>query len=114
MFRVKLWCSEYLIYCPMFLRSTFHDGKSEILRHIRGCAGDAEAPGGVCAGEPPCFTSRVASAGPFEGFAGFAKGFTGPFEGFLGGKEASKVSLLGTRKRTGPRTRGFRAFTVVR
>ena len=78
-----------------------------------GVQGMRRHPAGF-AREGPCFTSRVASAGPFEGFAGFAKGFTGPFEGFLGGKEASKVSLLGTRKRTGPRTRGFRAFTVVR
>ena len=33
MFRVKLWCSEHLICCPMFLRCTFHDIEREILRH---------------------------------------------------------------------------------
>ena len=38
-FRVKLMGGEHLIYCPMFLRCTFHDIEREILRHILRCLG---------------------------------------------------------------------------
>ena len=46
MFRVKLWCSEYLIYCPMFLwgHLLMTEGRN-ITSYLEGVQG-MEAPGG--------------------------------------------------------------------
>ena len=81
--------AEHLIYCPMFLRCTFHDVGREILRHILRRLG----------------ASRRCSTGhPVKGSERLVLGAV-PLSsaGFRGGEEASRVSLLGTRKRTAPR-----------
>ena len=81
--------AEHLIYCPMFLRCTFHDVGREILRHILRRLG----------------ASRRCSAGhPVKGSERLVLGAV-PLSsaGFRGGDEGSRVSLLGTRKRTDPR-----------
>ena len=81
--------AEHLIYCPMFLRCTFHDVGREILRHIlrrlgvyRWCPMGFPVKGSE---------RRVVGAVPLSS------------AGFRGGEEGSRVSLLGTRKRTDPR-----------
>lgn len=81
--------AEHLIYCPMFLRYTFHDAGCEILRHILHCLGVSKMHSAGC----PASGSewRVMGAVPLSSV------------GFRGGEEASGVSLLGTRKRTDPR-----------
>ena len=81
--------AEHLIYCPMFLRCTFHDIGREILRHILRCLG---ASGRCSTGCPVKGAERlVLGAVPLSS------------AGFRGGEEGAKVSLLGTRKRTAPR-----------
>ena len=81
--------AEHLIYCPMFLRCTFHDAGREILRHILRRLG---ASGRCSTGCPVKGAERlVLGAIPLSS------------AGFRGGEEGSKVSLLGTRKRTAPR-----------
>ena len=89
MFRVKVKDAEHLIYCPMFLRRTFRDIGCEILRHNLRLLG-------VCRWCPMGFPvksseRRVAGAVPLSS------------AGFRRVKEASGVSLLGTRKRAAPR-----------
>lgn len=81
--------AEHLIYCPMFLRCTFHDVGREILRHIlRRLGASRKRP----TGHPVKGSERlVLGAVPLSS------------AGFRGGEEASRVSLLGTRKRTAPR-----------
>lgn len=84
--------AEHLIYCPMFLRCTFHDAGREILRHILRRLG-------VCRWCPIGFPvkgseRRVMGAVPLSS------------AGFRRVKEASGVSLLGTRKRAAPRIWG--------
>ncbi len=81
--------AEHLIYCPMFLRYTFHDAGREILRHILHCLGVSKMHSAGC----PASGSewRVMGAVPLSSV------------GFRGGEEASGVSLLGTQKRSAPR-----------
>ena len=81
--------AEHLIYCPMFLRYTFHDVGREILRHILRRLGASRR----CSVGYPVKGSewRVVGAIPLSS------------AGFRGGKEASGVSLLGTRKRAASR-----------
>ena len=85
--------AEHLIYCPMFLRCTFHDVGREILRHIlRRLGASRRCSAGCSMGHPVKGSERlVLGAVPLSS------------AGFRGGEEGSKVSLLGTRKRTDPR-----------
>ena len=81
--------AEHLIYCPMFLRCTFHDVGREILRHILRCLG---ASGRCSTGCPVKGAERLVLGAVPLSSAGFRRA-----------KEASGVSLLGTRKRAAPR-----------
>lgn len=87
--------AEHLIYCPMFLRYTFHDVGREILRHILHCLGVSKMHSAGC----PASGSewRVVGAIPLSsvGFAGVKKPLRYPclvresaprpvFEGFFG------------------------------
>ena len=81
--------AEHLIYCPMFLRCTFHDIGREILRHILRCLG---ASGRCSTGCPVKGAERLVLGAVPLSSAGFRRV-----------KEASGVSLLGTRKRAVPR-----------
>ena len=84
--------AEHLIYCPMFLRCTFHDVGREILRHIlRRLEASRRCSAGRSTGHPVKGSERlVLGAVPLSS------------AGFRGGEEGSKVSLLGTRKRADP------------
>lgn len=81
--------AEHLIYCPMFLRCTFHDVGREILRHILRRLG---ASRGCSTGYPVKGSERLVLGAVPLSSAGFRRV-----------KEGSRVSLLGTRKRTAPR-----------
>jgi len=85
--------AEHLIYCPMFLRCTFHDVGCEILRHIlRHLGASRRRSVGCSAGHPVKGSERLILGAVPLSSAGFRRV-----------KEASGVSLLGTRKRTAPR-----------
>ena len=87
--------AEHLIYCPMFLRCTFHDVGREILRHILRRLG---ASRGCSTGYPVKGSERlVLGAIPLSsgGFAGVKRALGYPclvresaprpvFEGFFG------------------------------
>ncbi len=81
--------AEHLIYCPMFLRCTFHDVGREILRHILRRLG---ASRGCSTGYPVKGSERLVLGAVPLSSAGFRRV-----------KEASEVSLLGTRKRAASR-----------
>ena len=66
--------AEHLIYCPMFLRYTFHDAGREILRHILRRLGASKMHSADCPASAPhrglSGGLRVLSLSLLWGFAG--------------------------------------------